>query len=277
LKRTLTERLEQKVSEAVVSHLRIAPCQISLARGALSITFDDFPKSSWTVAGAVLAEYGVKATYFVSGGCNGEIFSGVLQYTLDDLDAVHSAGHEIGCHTYDHLAASRCSAVRYAASIERNCQFLAKHGLTMSPTSFAYTYGQAPLPHRRLLATQFAGCRSAVPGLNGPVLDRSLLRAVGLKVWRKRRGDLLAGIQKLIERAAQDRLWLIIFTHDVSEHPSPFGCTPAELRKVLDSASRAAIDILPINRVLNSLSQMKTEAMYSKSRRRLSANSPQTD
>ncbi len=187
------------------------------------------------------------------------MFAGVPQYTVDDLHAVHSAGHEIGCHTYDHVAALRCSAERYAASTERNRQFLREHELNVLPTSFAYTYGQARLPHRRLLATRFAGCRSAVPGLNGPIVDRSLLRAVGLEQWRKRRHTPLARIEKLIKRAARDRLWLIIFTHDVSEHPSPFGCTPAEFRKVLDLAQSAAIDVVPINQVLGPLRQMEAK------------------
>ena len=258
MKFNLLARTERKISTAITARLQIAPHRLSLSRGALSITFDDFSKSSWEVAGSILADYGAKATYFVSGGCNGKMFAGMLQYTLADLHALHAAGHEIGCHTYDHVAALQCSPERYLTSIARNRRFFHEHGLTMPITSFAYTYGQAPLRHRRRLATEFAGCRSAVPGLNGPILDRSLLRAVGLELWRRRRRNPLDAIQKLIERAARDRLWLIIFTHDVSERPSPFGCTPAELQQVLAFAEKTAVDILPVNQVLGPQSQMAT-------------------
>ncbi len=239
---SLLERVTRQLSLRVPLRRQ----RLRLPRGVLSVTFDDFPKSAWEVGGAVLAGHGVRATYYACGGLCGGTTMGLRQYDPEDLQAVHAAGHEIGCHTYHHASGHRVAAGAYAASMERNQRFLASVIPGLLLRSFAYPYGHAPLPHRRGAADAYATCRGVGGGMNGPVVERSLLAAVGLGAGR-RRGR---GIGALVDNAAEGRGWLILLTHDVGERPSEYGCTPAELDEAVSRARAAGLDILPVRDVL---------------------------
>jgi peptidoglycan/xylan/chitin deacetylase (PgdA/CDA1 family) len=239
---TLPERLRRRISLRIPVDRRRLP----LARGCLSITFDDFPKSAWEVGGPVLADHGVKATYYASGGLCGRTFDGLEQYGLDDLLAAHQAGHEIGCHTYDHFSGQRHSAEAYLASVERNKVFMRERIPGLAMRSFAYPYGHAPLAHRRRMSGMFATCRGVGRGLNGPIADRTLLASVGLELRQRK----LYSLERIVEDAAERKLWLILFTHDVSERPSEYGCTPSELDAALRLTKAAGLDILPIGAMI---------------------------
>ena len=52
-------------------YLDVRAEMIQPARGVLSLSFDDIPASAWLEAGPILAEHGVKATYYVCGGLSG--------------------------------------------------------------------------------------------------------------------------------------------------------------------------------------------------------------
>ena len=49
------------------------------------------------------------------------------------------------------------------------------------------------------------------------------------------------------------RGWLIFYTHDVSERPSPYGCTPEKLRFVVRRAKEIGASILPVGTVVDKL------------------------
>ena len=55
---------------------------------------------------------------------------------------------------------------------------------------------------------------------------------------------VLEDYYRLIRANAERRGWLIFYTHDISENPSPFGCTPREFEKVLDLAAKTNAMIL---------------------------------
>lgn len=239
---TLAERLNRKISLRIPVDRR----RVRLAQGALSITFDDFPKSAWEVGGAVLADHGVKATYYASGGLCGRTADGLRQYDVDDLLAAHEAGHEIGCHTYDHFSGYRHSAEDYLASVERNKGFMKERIPHLTMRSFAYPYGHAPFWHRRKMSGMFAVCRGVGRGLNGPAVERTQLFGVGLELRQRK----LYSLRRLIEDAANRKLWLILFTHDVGERPSEYGCTPSELDGAVRLGKAAGLDVLPVRAML---------------------------
>jgi peptidoglycan/xylan/chitin deacetylase (PgdA/CDA1 family) len=239
---TIVQRLNRKLSHHVpVGRGRLPP----LARGVMSVTFDDFPKSAWEVGGAVMARHGAKATYYASGGYCGRTVEGVRQYDMRDLEAAREAGHEIGCHTYDHVSSLRHSFRGFLASVERNRRHLETRLPGLSLRSFAYPYGHAALAHKLRLSRRFATCRGILPGLNGSGIETASLRAVPFERRQMHRHDL----RSMVGGAAERKLWLIVLTHDVSERPSDYGCTPAELDALLCSAKAAGLDILPVGSV----------------------------
>jgi peptidoglycan/xylan/chitin deacetylase (PgdA/CDA1 family) len=246
MKLSLPERLARQVS----LRIPLARRNLALPRGVLSITFDDVPRTAWTEGGAVLAAHGVKATYFACGGLCGRSFDGQPICDVPELEAAHAAGHEIGCHTHEHLSAHRSSPADYLESCERNRRFLEDRLPGLRLRSFAYPYGHAPLRHRDRMAKRYAACRGVATQrgrkLNGPTVDPSLLLAVGLTQDGLRHVD----IGHLVAEAAARRAWLILFTHDVQDQPSAHGCTPGELDRAVRLAREAGLDILPFGAVI---------------------------
>ena len=47
-------------------------------------------------------------------------------------------------------------------------------------------------------------------------------------------------------RATARRAWLILYTHDVVEPPSPFGCTPAALKRLIEHALAAEAEVVTV-------------------------------
>src|SRR5688572_7340869 len=100
------ERLARNWTLQAVRNRAIAPL--------VSFSFDDFPRSAATAGAQVLKDFGVKGSYFVSGGRAGRHIDGLDQFVEDDLINMAEAGHEIGCHTFGHIAlpGSRPAAIR---------------------------------------------------------------------------------------------------------------------------------------------------------------------
>jgi peptidoglycan/xylan/chitin deacetylase (PgdA/CDA1 family) len=219
--------------------------RLSTDAALASFTFDDFPKSAWTVGGPILDRFGAKATYYAVGGFCGQTVEGVEQYDETDLSAVHAAGHEVGCHTFSHQHGPGVSSHDLRQDIARNAAFFTER-LGVAPSSFAYPYGEVTPRTKALFAKAFPSSRGIRPGVNGAVSDMAQLRAVPLesRSWKA------ADVERWVESARQSRGWLIFFSHDVSETPSPYGCTPAMLEHALACVRDAGVAVLPMDRAL---------------------------
>ena len=236
----LYSRLLRKTSHPVA----LAPLPSGTGQGTISITFDDFPLSAWTQGAPVLEDAGFKGTYFATGGLCGQIEDGLTYYTRDVLAEITEAGHEIGCHTFDHPSAWRTTSAGFITSVLRNMAFLNDALPGYRPTSFAYPYGDASPRVRQALSTTFATSRGIKPRLDRQP-DATLLPAFSLDACTRAQRDWPA----IIERAAREKRWLIVFTHDVSETPSPYGCTPSELQQVVGLARKNGLVGRPIGAV----------------------------
>ncbi len=49
-----------------------------------------------------------------------------------------------------------------------------------------------------------------------------------------------------LQRAIQQRSWLILYTHDVRPAPSPYGCTPDALERLVDEALEAGAEVVTV-------------------------------
>jgi peptidoglycan/xylan/chitin deacetylase (PgdA/CDA1 family) len=210
--------------------------------GVLSICFDDFPKSAWTEGGRILRRHGTRATYFLCGGLCGKEFVGQAMFEERDVEAILGEGHELGCHTFDHMSALRQSSRDLLESFERNARFVSDRFGDVRMVSFAYPYGDAPPGAKRAASRTFACARGVDAGLNRGRIDLAQLKAVALEAGQGGAGHVLPHIAA----AAREQAWLIVFTHDVSDRPSRFGCTPAELATVIASAESAGLEILTV-------------------------------
>ncbi len=223
-----------------------APIAVTSERGMLSLSFDDFPIDAWTEGGRVMADHGVHATYYVSGSLCGQVHDDMPQFEVSHLQAVAEAGHEIGCHTFDHTSALKVSAGEFHASIDRNAQWVSERldGYVME--TFAYPFGDWSIGTKRSVAKRFKCARGVLYGLNEGTVDRAGLVSIGLE--SKSLADF--DMEAVAAKAAAQGAWLVLYGHDVGDRPSPYGCSPKQLERMILAAKAAGLDILPVKDAL---------------------------
>src|SRR5258706_75630 len=124
--------------------------------------------------------------------------------------------------------------------IRCNQQYLRSLDSSIRIENFAYPFGYGSFVRKRQLKTVFKSCRSIVPGVNSGSVDLQFLRAMPL-IDRRIDRD---GIERAFDEAQTANGWLIFYTHDVADEPSPYGCSPALLNEALEAASRRKIPVL---------------------------------
>lgn len=223
-------------------YLDVEAATIAPARGVFSLSFDDIPASAWTEAGPVLAEHGVKATYYVCGGLAGGRNMDRDQFEVEHLQALHAAGHEVGCHTFGHTSALRMDAEALRLSLDANAAWVAERLGGHRMTTFAWPFGDATVSAKRVVRGRFDLARGVRDGVNAGREDRALLKSIGLESRRLPGYD----IEGLMAEAATSRGWLTAYGHDVSDRPTDYGCTPDDLDRVLRTAKAAGLEMLPV-------------------------------
>jgi peptidoglycan/xylan/chitin deacetylase (PgdA/CDA1 family) len=196
----------------------------------ISFAFDDVPASAAETGAAILERRDLKGTYFVAAALAGtDAVTGPMA-TPDQVRRLAHAGHEIGCHTYSHLDCGQAAAPDAVEDVARNAETLAAWGVSR-PTTFAYPFGDVAPQTKRALAARFALMRALHCGLVSAGSDLNQAPAVGVEGPD---GEALA--MGWLQRAARRKAWLILCTHDVSDAPSPYGCTAGALERLVDAA-----------------------------------------
>jgi peptidoglycan/xylan/chitin deacetylase (PgdA/CDA1 family) len=235
-----------RVSNRLAMHVRVDRFRLRNETPMVSFTLDDLPKSAVTTGAGILEAHGARGTFYVSGG---EVGIGTPDWesgNAGDIVALHSRGHEIGCHTFSHKRACDLDAASLGDEIKRNRGYFRSLDPSIQVETFAYPFGYGSLSRKRQLGDEFRACRSIMPGINSGSVDLQFLRALPL-------------IDKHIDRDAIDRAfdaaqtvngWLIFYGHDVAAQPSPYGCTPALLTHALEAAARRKIPVLTMAEAL---------------------------
>jgi peptidoglycan/xylan/chitin deacetylase (PgdA/CDA1 family) len=239
--------LSQRLNNIVTRHLPVKLIRSRLDRPVASITFDDFPKSAWTRARSILERYDARATYYTAGRFCGRFEDGLEYYDANDLAEIQSAEHEIACHTFSHQYGSGIPSAELESDTMRNQAFVTEALGDYRLSSFSYPYGDVSPRIKRLFGRRFPSSRGIVWGVNAGLIDLAQLKAIGLehRAWRP------SAIERAVEKAATRNGWIIFYTHDVSDTPSPFGATPEMLDHALSCVRARGIDILPVKYALS--------------------------
>jgi peptidoglycan/xylan/chitin deacetylase (PgdA/CDA1 family) len=151
-------------------------------------------------------------------------------------------GHEIACHTFGHLRLPAEPRAAILADLQRNADFVREALPGRRLSSFAYPYGDLDLGRKALIAGRYPVCRGIWPGLNTGRMDFAQLKAVPLE---RRSLDAL-DVDGWLDRAVAAKGWLVFFTHDVSDDPSPYGCTSAAFAALVEKVAARGIKVLPM-------------------------------
>lgn len=238
-----------------LTYWRVAqPMAHTPARGIVSFTFDDFPKSAAQHGADVLASRDVSGTYYTCTGMRGHTNVMGQIYDIEDLDVLSAAGHEIGAHTHSHLDCSTVDPVTVRREIEQNLGRLQAMDQHQAISHFAWPYGETTLKNKSNISDLVSTARGILPGINTKGSDLMQLGAFELTPddWTTERAA------KAIEQTARHGGWTIIFTHDVRQNPSPFGTKPEALKRLVNQSKDAGLDVLSMSAAL---AQIQTEAL----------------
>lgn len=207
----------------------------------VSFSFDDAPASAAEIAAPILEAAGYRGVFYVAArymeGQDGPIapYAG-----WDAIKALAGRGHEIGCHTYAHRNCAYIGPGEALAETEANARALTRQGLA-APTTFAFPFGDVSAASKAALEPRFSLLRATHPGLMRRGGDLNQAPSVAVEG-----PDAEAHAIGWLERVKAQGGWLILYTHDVTERPSPYGCTPKAFQAVVDRTRALDLEVVTV-------------------------------
>jgi peptidoglycan/xylan/chitin deacetylase (PgdA/CDA1 family) len=242
----------------MLSSLYTRPASTSQQGPMVSFSFDDFPRTAFSAGGSILKSFGVHGTYYVSVGLMNTTNELGDQFTQDDIESLLVDGHEIGSHTFSHTSCRSAPSDVFENDVTKGRNTILDL-IGQDAANFAYPYGHVSIGSKRRIGPQMASSRGIGGGINGPVADLNLLRANSLY------GDLdqCDKAETLLLENAKRQGWLIFYTHDVRWNPSPFGCTPAHLDRVVSFAEKIGCNIVSVKEAMSMMRLPSIDPIYS--------------
>jgi len=232
--------LKGKLRRRLVRLAARRPLEKGPQRPMISFSFDDAPRTAAQAGAAALEAGGMRGTFYVAAGLAGAEAPMGICAEGPDYARLAQAGHEIACHTYSHLDCGKASGADALADVARNAEAMAAWGAP-PPATFAYPYGDVAAGPKRTLAGRFHLLRALHHGLLEAGTDLNQAPAVGVEGPD---GEAVAG--RWMDAALRRNAWLILFTHDVRDAPSPWGCTPAAFGRLIDRAVADGFEVVTV-------------------------------
>jgi len=230
--------LPAKINRRLIPFRAKRNLNLKLDSPLISLTFDDCPKSVVDNALPLIEQEGWQATLYMSMGLCGTTNHLGLHMSESDVTSAHASGHEIADHTFSHIDVTTVSKGEFEKNVDKNQEKLNELGLPPSET-FAYPYGQVSIDAKKIVEQKFKGARGITSHVHRASVDLNQFNSNRLysgQTYKK----LLDDIRSLRDNPG----WLTIFTHDVRETPSDFGCTPDQLKTVISAIKDIGADIM---------------------------------
>jgi len=227
-------------------HYRSKPFAMRNMAPLVSFTFDDVPDSAASYGAPLLESYGVRGTFYVAGGTLGRDDAHWNVIAPDQVRTLARDGHEIGCHTFSHVAVDTLDEPAMELECEQNRSALRDIVPGLELANFCYPFGRASLPRKLQLQNRFDTCRGIYEGVNCGTIDLAMLKAVELYDRTLTQHKL----QRVLRAARANNAWVIFYTHDVTTNPSWIGCSPHLLRDTLETVLGEGIACLSIRDAL---------------------------
>ncbi len=235
-------KIERKLSRFYFAK----PHRLISQKPIVSFTFDDVPASAVEVGAQILEKYNAAGTFYLSSSLAGKYNIDLPQYKISDIEKLMDGGHEIGCHTYSHVNIQMLNGSQIEQDLEKNKlalqEYLGDHDLV----SFSYPFGCTSIQAKRVVRRRYATGRGIKSGLNKGFTDLAQLKANAIysNTLTKKNVD------KLIETNIKTKSWLIFYTHDISQKPTPYGCTPELFEYAVKEASKSGAELLCMRNAL---------------------------
>jgi peptidoglycan/xylan/chitin deacetylase (PgdA/CDA1 family) len=230
-------------------YYRSKPFVMRNSAPVVSFTFDDVPASAHANGARVLDEFGVRGTFYIAAGTCGIMDDHWRVIDREQVRALYDGGHEIGCHTFSHVAVDRLSPHDLDEECRRNGNLLRELCPGIRITNFCYPFGRISWSAKRQLEDHFDTCRGIYEDVNSGTIDLGLLRVIELYD----RTLTPKKLERVLRETRERNGWLIFYTHDVAETPSYIGCTPRLLRATIEAVQTEKMKCLTIRDALTAV------------------------
>jgi peptidoglycan/xylan/chitin deacetylase (PgdA/CDA1 family) len=212
----------------------IPPAPGGFSQGFVSLNFDDGHISTYQNALPKLNAAGFKSTqYIVSGRLSG--YSGYV--SRDQVLAMQSQGHEIGAHTRTHSDLTAMSESQMRSEILGSKADLLNAGVN-SVTTFSYPFGAYNSMAVNIAREGFASARTSNGGFVMKGEDPHTLEREGVKI-----NTTMDQIKGWIDKAVQDKYWLVLVFHDVNNSGGEYSATPETLQQTIDYLKSKGVSV----------------------------------
>lgn len=239
-----SKSLSSRIARRLVKYRVRRMMTFKVEKPIVSFSFDDCPRSVMENALPLLEERHWHATIYAAMGLCGSTNHLGLHMSRKDMQKAHKNGHQIDDHTFSHVSAGSVSTQDFLTDIEKNQTVFSELGLPPART-FAYPYGEVTVEVKTALSRKFPLLR----GIHAPngAASLDLNQTASQRLYS---GQDFAPCLEAIRQLKTKPSWLILFTHDVRENPSEFGCTPSDFKKAVKAVEESGAEVLPVAEAL---------------------------
>ena len=214
------------------------------------VTFDDVPASACRLGAQIVEQNGGRATFYASGGLDAVKQEDGDFHTVEDLQRLHAAGHEIGSHGFAHMRYPAHSKATMRRDIALNQSYFEQAGIP-KPVHFAYPFGAVNIRAKRVCRDLFQTCRGIHEGIIQRKADTAWLHSYPLHAskWSATK------VSQILNTLRDTGGWVIFYTHGVSDTPSPFDTTADILTHTLREANALGLTSVTMSDALATLTQ----------------------
>lgn len=222
-----------------------------VTKGGIVMTFDDRNFDDWVKAIPLFDEFGVKATFFISGKIDGPAIEAIRQ--------LRSHGHAIGSHSVHHLKAVEYCQEKSPDEYVRNeiqPQLQEFSSATVTPTSFAYPMSRNDAVTDETLLKVFRHLRTGKSMTKGEriseideffvpvseISDHGCLFAKGIDFAPIKPDRTFEQIDAALARAAWNQEILVLYAHQIKETGTGNFVTPKALARVISKAKELGLE-----------------------------------
>jgi peptidoglycan/xylan/chitin deacetylase (PgdA/CDA1 family) len=215
--------------------------------GAVTFRFDDGWLSQYQNAIPKLNSAGFKGTFYISSKQlyeNG--FEGFMNYT--QLADVYKKGNEIGSHTQTHAHLTNLTTKEQKTEIQGSRDDLISMGLGQV-NSFSYPFGEYDA--NTLQIVKDAGYLDGVSTIDGyvsPSSDKYQLERQSIL-----NTTTIKQIKAMIDNATNNKRWLILTFHDISDGSTMYSTTKEIFNQTVDYISLKKLPVITVEQGIKSL------------------------
>ncbi|KJF75149.1 MULTISPECIES: polysaccharide deacetylase family protein [Rhizobium/Agrobacterium group] len=238
-----------RINNRLVQYFPGPAARIKTSEPIVSFTFDDVPATAWTKGARILEDEGVRGTFYLAGIFIDQHYEQQDMISTKGCSELAAAGHELACHTFSHRKLSSFSRRGLEEDLDHNETVLGSFDKNRDKRNFSVPFGMASPVMQPLLRRRFKTARGIMPGINRGSIDPYNLAGVELRADQ----NYLDAADRWLEDVLQNGGWLIIFTHDVSQTPSFYGCPEGKLQDLVRRAASGGAKIMTVDAAVTTL------------------------